>query len=167
MKVVALVSALVVSFGACGSDEPKSAPTPSSEAPVAKAPKRVIDLTDNEEVERVALASLQAYREKNLERLAALGPPGAREKLIFIEPRNPNYQTLLGDNSWRMKALRAWDGDKLIKISRGVDDNALGWFYEDDQHRYAVEVRKDNGRWYFFDLTQQPKSAKPPAAPKP
>ncbi len=113
----------------------------------------------------MAIESLQAYRDKNLEALAALGPPNAREKIIFLEPRNPNYETLLGDSSWRMKALKAWDG-KLIKLARGVDDNAIAWFHEDADNLYGVEVRKEGTRWQFFDLKQQPKSGKAPAPDK-
>jgi len=160
MKRFWSVVALVL-VSACGKSE---APADGADATVAPggdaAAGKTIDLTDNKEVERVALESLQAYRDKNLERLADLGPPKAREKLIFLEPRNPNYEALLGDSSWRMKALKSWDG-KLLKVSRGVDDNALCWFYEDEANRYAVEVRKDDGRWYFFDLRQQPKVAAP------
>lgn len=134
--------------------------------PQAGAPRKV-DLTDNAEVERVALESLKAYREKNLEKLAELGPPGAKDKLIFLEPRNPNYATLLGDDTWRMKSLKAWAGDKLSKLSRGVDDVALGWYHEDETHQYAVEVRKSEGKWTFFDLVQKEKPGAKAAAPAP
>ena len=162
MKMKMLAMALVASLGCGGKSEaPAPSPTPKSEKP-----GKVIDLTDNKEVERVSLESLQAYRDKNLERLADLGPPKAREKLIFLEPRNPNYESLLGDSSWRMKALKAWDG-KLIRIARGVDDNAIAWFHEDATDLYGVEVRKDDGHWYFFDLKQQSKSAAPAPAPAP
>lgn len=162
-----MVAVIAWSAIACGKkDEPASpAGAPEAAAPAGDAAPagKTIDLTDNKEVERVALESLQAYRDKNLEQLAALGPPGARDKLIFLEPRNPNYETLLGDGSWRMKALKAWDG-KLKKIARGLEDNALCYFHEDEANQYAVEVRKDDGRWYFFDLRQQPKAG---AAPTP
>lgn len=146
----------VAALGCGGKAEPA--------APTDKPPGKVIDLTDSKEVERVAIESLQAYRDKNLEALAALGPPNAREKLIFLEPRNPNYETLLGDNSWRMKALKAWDG-KLIRLARGVDDNAIAWFHEDADNMYGVEVRKEGTRWQFFDLKQQPKAGNKAAAP--
>jgi len=162
MKMTMLAMALVASLGCGGKAE---TPEPGT-TPKDGKPGKVIDLTDNKEVERVALESLQAYRDKNLERLADLGPLKAREKLIFLEPRNPNYETLLGDSSWRMKALKAWDG-KLIRIARGVDDNAIGWFHEDATDMYGVEVRKDNGKWYFFDLKQQSKSGAPAPAPTP
>lgn len=155
MSMTITAMALLASLGCGGKAE---TPTPGATAPGAEKPGKVIDLTDNKEVERVATESLQAYRDKNLERLADLGPPKAREKLIFLEPRNPNYETLLGDSSWRMKALKAWDG-KLIRIARGVDDNAIAWFHEDAEWTYGVEVRKDNGHWYFFDLKQQSKTA--------
>lgn len=162
------VAVVASSASACGKkDEPAPAPAPAADAAGDKPAGKTIDLTDSKEVERVALESLQAYRDKNLEQLAALGPPGARDKLIFLEPRNPNYETLLGDGSWRMKALKAWDG-KLVKIARGLEDNALCFFHEDEANQYAVEVRKDDGRWYFFDLRQQPKNAPAPApAPAP
>lgn len=132
-----------------------------------KGEPRKVDLTDNAEVERVALESLKAYREKNLEKLAELGPPGAKDKLIFLEPRNPNYATLLGDDTWRMKSLKAWAGDKLSKLSRGVDDVALGWYHEDETHQYAVEVRKVEGKWTFFDLVQKDKAGAKANAPTP
>jgi len=166
-----MVAAVALGASACGKrDEPAGAAAPPERTETAApastdaAPAgKTIDLTDNAEVERVALESLQAYRDKNLQKLAELGPPGARDKLIFLEPRNPNYETLLGDDTWRMKALKAWDG-KLDKIARGLEDNALCWFHEDEANQYAVEVRKDDGRWYFFDLRQQPKGG---AAPTP
>lgn len=152
--------------GGCGkSDEAPAAPVPTAAGD--KKPGKVIDLTDNKEVERVALESLQAYRDKNLAQLAELGPANAKDKLIFLEPRNPHYAELLGDDTWRMKSLKAWDGKALTKIARGVDDNALAYYYEDDQFRYAVEVRKDDGRWHFFDLKQQPKVAAKPETKAP
>lgn len=160
-----------LSVTACGKeDEAATPPAPSTTATgVAADPApagKTIDLTDNAEVERVALESLQAYRDKNLQKLAELGPAGARDKLIFLEPRNPNYETLLGDGTWRMQALKAWDG-KLNKIARGLEDNALCYFHEDEANQYAVEVRKDDGRWYFFDLRQQPKAGAPTPEPTP
>ncbi|HRE92334.1 MAG TPA: hypothetical protein PK095_24675, partial [Myxococcota bacterium] len=172
-----MLNAVVVlgaALSGCKKSEPQ--PAPSAEAAPgdaagantqAKGEPRKVDLTDNAEVERVALESLKAYREKNLEKLAELGPPGARDKLIFLEPRNPNYATLLGDDTWRMKSLRAWAGDKLTKLSRGVDDVALGWYYEDETHQYAVEVRKNEGKWTFFDLVQKEKPGAKATAPAP
>jgi len=153
-----VVAALAIT--ACGKDA--AAPPAAADAAAPGTAGKTVDLTDNAEVERVALESLRAYRDKDLKRLADLGPAGAKDKLIFLEPRNPNYEKLLGDDTWRMQALRAWDG-KLIKIARGVDDNALCWFHEDEANRYAVEVRKDGGRWYFFDLRQEPKAGPSPA----
>lgn len=157
----------------CKKSEPEAPPAATSPAGAGAADAqpagepRKVDLTDNAEVERVALESLKAYREKNLEKLAELGPPGAKDKLIFLEPRNPNYATLLGDDTWRMKSLRAWAGDKLSKLSRGVDDVALGWYHEDETHQYAVEVRKNDGKWTFFDLVQKEKPGAKAAAPAP
>jgi hypothetical protein len=169
MKVTWVALMLTVASGACkGKEEPVTPGARAADAPEGSGAqqKKVIDLTDNDKVEKVALDSLSAYRAKNLERLADLGPPHAREKLIFIEPRNPNYEVLLGDSSWRMKSLRAWDG-KLMKIVRGIQDNALCYYPEDDTHRYAVEVRKDDGHWYFFDLLQEPKDKGAPAPDAP
>ncbi len=170
VAAVGLVGLVGGSIAACGKgDAPAEVPTAAPADPAAKP--RQIDLTDSAEVERVALESLKAYRDKNLAQLAELGPPGAKDKLIFLEPRNPNYQTLLGDDTWRMKSLKAWAGDKLSKLSRGVDDVALGWYHEDETFQYAVEVRKVDGRWTFFDLVQKDKSGKAvaptPAAPAP
>jgi len=168
MKAMWSAVALVAVLGCGKSAEEKAAP-PTGEPTASgdKKPGKVIDLTDSKEVERVALASLQAYRDKNLAALAELGPANAKEKLIFLEPRNPHYAELLGDDTWRMKSLKAWDGKALVKIARGVDDNALAYYYEDDQYRYAVEVRKDDGRWHFFDLKQQPKTAAKPEPKSP
>lgn len=149
----AIVVVAAVALLGCGS---KTEP-----APAAPADATQIDLTDNAEIERVALESAKAYREKNLERLAELAPPSAKQALIFIEPRNPHYAELLGDDTWRMKALRAWDGQKLMKVERGPDV-AFGYFWQDETQRYAIEVRKDNGRWQFHDMVKKPLPAKAP-----
>ena len=164
--VVGLASVAVTTGAGCSKKEP-AAVSEAGDAVMAEPAGRRIDLTDNAEVERVALESVKAYREKNLEKLADLGPPKARDKLIFLEPRNPNYATLLGDDTWRMKSLKAWPGDKLTKISRGIDDVALGWYHQDETHEYAVEVRKVDGKWTFFDLVQKDKAgaAKPAGVP--
>jgi len=164
--VVGLSSATVTMGSGCSKKDP-AAVAEVGDAVGAEPAGRRIDLTDNAEVERVALESVKAYREKNLEKLADLGPPKAREKLIFLEPRNPNYAKLLGDDTWRMKSLKAWPGDKLTKISRGIDDVALGWYHQDETHEYAVEVRKVDGKWTFFDLVQKEKAgaAKPATEP--
>lgn len=180
VKSVKSLLGAVVLLGAlssgCKKSEPENQPAPAGAAATVdpgaadaqtKGEPRKVDLTDNAEVERVALESLKAYRDKNLEKLAELGPPGAKDKLIFLEPRNPNYATLLGDDTWRMKSLKAWAGDKLSKLSRGVDDVALGWYHEDETHQYAVEVRKNEGKWTFFDLVQKEKPGAKPAAPAP
>jgi len=137
----------------CGKKE-EAAPTTAAATGDKPAP-RTIDLSDNPKVEELALDSLRAYRDKNVERLAELGPPGAKDKTIFIEPRNPRYEELLGDSSWRMVSLKAWAGDKLIKLERGIDV-AFGWYHQDDKFRYGVELHLDNGRWAFHDLVQRP-----------
>jgi hypothetical protein len=162
--VVGSSSAALTMGAGCSKKEP-AAVSEAGDAVAGEPAGRRIDLTDNAEVERVALESVKAYREKNLEKLADLGPPKAREKLIFLEPRNPNYAKLLGDDTWRMKSLKAWPGDKLTKISRGIDDVALGWYHQDETYEYAVEVRKVDGKWTFFDLVQKEKAgaAKPAA----
>ena len=169
LNTMVAVGVVAVS-GACKKEAPPpAAPQVDAAAPAApNAPTpRTIDLTDNAEVERVALASLKAYRVKDLAQLAELGPPDAKDKLIFLEdPRNPNRETLLGDTTWRMKSLQAWSGEKLKKISRGLDDVALGWYHEDDTHEYAVEVRKVGGKWTFFNLVQKDK-VKPATPPQP
>lgn len=159
---------VVATLGACKKDAPPTeAPPPDATPADSNAPApRQIDLTDNAEVKRVALASLKAYRAKDLAQLAELGPPGAKDKLIFLEdPRNPNRETLLGDTTWRMKSLQAWPGEELKKISRGLDDVALGWYHEDETHEYAVEVRKVDGKWTFFDLVQKDKAKAEPSQP--
>lgn len=167
VAAMGLVGLVGGSFVACGKKEEPAPQAPAAAPADATAQPRKVDLTDNAEVERVALESLKAYRNKDLAQLAELGPPGAKDKLIFLEPRNPNYQTLLGDDTWRMKSLKAWAGDKLSKLSRGVDDMALGWYHEDETHQYAVEVRKVDGKWTFFDLVQKDKPGAKPATPAP
>ncbi len=153
MRRVLIAGVLWMLVAACGGKPEPAAPATATQA-TAPAPKS-IDLTDNPKVEQLAKDSLAAYRDKNVERLAELGPPGAKEKTIFIEPRNPRYEELLGDSSWRMQSLRAWDGQTLSKLERGVDV-AFAWYHQDDKHRYGVELRLDNGRWSFHDLVQRP-----------
>lgn len=197
MRTSFLTSSLVTStlcavIAACGG----KTETPAGNGTVAAggtgtaggAP-RVIDLKDNDQIAEVAFGSLLAYRDKNMERLADLGPPGAREKLIFIEPRNPHYEELLGDGTWQMKSLRAWDGKKeSVKVRRGVD-TALGYYGEDAENSYVVEVRQETfkacrdgkkgckadadcgegnvcesqTRWCFHNLKKLPKSGSLPA----
>ncbi|MFO0746439.1 MAG: hypothetical protein U1F43_12295 [Myxococcota bacterium] len=156
-----IASTLAVVVIGCGSkDQPAPAASAADGGAAApKAPGRTIDLTDNAEVEKLAIDCLQAYKDKNLEKLASLGPPGAKEKLIFIEPRNPHYQELLGDDTWRMKSLKAWDGKTLAKVERGIDV-AFAWYGQDDTSKYGVELRKDNDRWSFHDLVQKPLAGK-------
>ncbi|MCC6620744.1 MAG: hypothetical protein IT385_05795 [Deltaproteobacteria bacterium] len=153
MKFVMLLCVGVV-LVACKEEPAAEAPSSPSAAAPGAAP-REIDLTDNPQIEQLARDALQAYRDKNIERLAELGPAGAKQKTIFIEPRNPRYEELLGDGSWRMQSLRAWDGKTLAKVERGIDV-AFAWYHQDDAARYGIELRKDDGRWAFHDLVQRP-----------
>jgi len=163
MKRLWIVWGVSVALGgsACGKGEAPAGAPPAAGAPGAPEPKK-IDLTDNPQVEQLARDALAAYRNRDIEKLAELGPPGAKEKTIFIEPRNPRYEELLGESSWRMQSLKAWDGKTLAKLERGIDV-AFAWYHQDETSRYGVELRKDNGRWAFHDLVQKPltKSAAP------
>jgi len=142
----------------------KKAETPAPDAPatVAKpadgAEPRKIDMSDNKEIEEIAKKAIEAYSRKDPEGLAAIGPPGAKDKTIFIEPRNPNYEALFGDSTWNMTSVKAWDG-KIIGIERGIDA-AYVVYHEDDAHRYAVELHKFDEGWKFYHLKQLSKSSK-------
>lgn len=141
-----MTCALGLWLAACGGKSDgggDAATTAAGDAVAASGDARVIDLTDSNDLADVAYRSLLAYRDKNMQLLADLGPPGAREKLIFIEPRNPHYEELLGDGTWQMKSLRAWDGQKeSVKIRRGID-TAFGYYGEDADSSFVVEVRKE------------------------
>ncbi len=195
MRLSLVTSSLVTcvlgaAIAACGgkTEAPDGNGTLAAGNGTAGAP-RVIDLKDNDHLAEVAYGSLLAYRSKNMERLADLGPPGAREKLIFIEPRNPHYEELLGDGTWQMKSLNAWDGKKeSVKVRRGVD-TAYGYYGEDAENSYVVEVRQETfkacrdgkkgckadadcgegnacesqTRWCFHNLKKLPKAGSLPA----
>lgn len=167
LTLPAVTVIVLASLAACG---PKETPPDPSRAPAAAssdAPKKTGTLAlpaeESAAIEAVAREALTAYKSKDLAKLAAVGPPGAKDKLIFLEPRNPHYAELLGDDTWRMKSLAAWDGQTLMKVESGVDV-AFAWYHQDETQRYGVELRKDpdpaknnEKRWMFHDLVQKPK----------
>lgn len=157
---------------ACRS-ESQSEPTPQEAPPAAasasdSAARRVL-LTDNTALAELAVRVLRAYSEKNVEELAKLGPPGAMEKLVFLQPGNPNYATLLGDDSWRMRSVAAWAGSanagEIRRLTRGLDDAARAWYHADADFEYGVDLRKEAGNWTFFDLVRVP--VRPSELPQP
>jgi hypothetical protein len=153
------LAAMAMSFAACKKDAAEPAVEPAAEpaaadATEAAAEPRKIDMSDNKEIEELARKALDSYGKKDPEGLAAIGPPGAKEKTIFIEPRNPNYQTLFGDDTWNMVSVKAWDG-KILGIERGIDA-AYVVYHKDETHRYAVELHKGEAGWHFYHLKQLP-----------
>ncbi len=171
MKLVSWYLLGALAFTACGKAEPQAAADATENAAAGDAGGgRAIDLTDSKDVEDLCVAALNAYRDKNLTKLAELGPEKAKESLIFLEDeRNPNRETLLGDDTWRMKSLRSWNtgpnAGKLTKIVRGLDNVAHCHYFEDPTHNYYMEVRKDGEKWRFFDLARKPKEGVPADPP--
>lgn len=148
--------ATVAAAPACGkkADAPAA---PAATAGAAVAPGETPEQTaEKKAVEEVAKASLTAYRDKNIERLAELGPPGAKDKTIFIEPRNPNYERLLGDSTWRMRALKAWNGELAgMRIGTDVAQVRFADHPDNKGQVVAVELVKIEGKWRFHDLIEQ------------
>ena len=149
--------AVVAAAPACG--KKAEAPAAAAGATAAAAPAETPEqAAEKAAVEEVAKASLSAYRDKNIERLAELGPPGAKERTIFIEPRNPNYERLLGDSTWRMRALKAWDGElKGMRIGKDVAQVRFADHPDVKGQVIAVELTKIDGKWRFHDLIEQDK----------
>jgi hypothetical protein len=146
---------------ACGKGKTETAPAAPAAAPAEGATPgaegegpRKIDLSDSGEIEDIAKRAIQAYSRKDPEGLAAVGPPGAKEKTIFIEPRNPNYEALFGDSTWNMRSVLAWD-ERIRAIERGIDA-AYAIYHEDGEFRYAVELHKFDDGWKFYHLKQLP-----------
>lgn len=129
-------------------DVPAATDAATPAAPAAEP--RKIDMSDNKDIEEIARKAVEAYSKRNAEALAEIGPPGAKDKTIFIEPRNPNYQALFGDDTWNMKTTIGWDG-RIIGIERGIDA-AYAIYAEDAEHRYAVELHKLDVGWRFYHL---------------
>jgi hypothetical protein len=170
MKLVSWYLLGALAFSGCGKSTEAAADDVTQAAAGDAGGGRAIDLTDNKVVEEICIQALNAYRDKNLQKLAELGPEKAKESLIFLEDeRNPNRQTLLGDDTWRMKSLREWNNGphagKLVKIVRGLDNVAQCHYFEDATHNYYMEVRKDADKWRFFDLGRKPKEGVPADPP--
>jgi len=158
LHVTSLALSLAITAGTgCKKEAEQAPPAAADKAPTERGEPRKIDMSDNKEIEELGRQAIAAYRDKNPERLAEIGPPGAKDKTIFIEPRNPNWDTLFGDDTWNMKTVQAWDGT-IKAIERGIDA-AYVIYHEDDAHRYAVELHKFDERWGFYHLKKLPKSS--------
>ncbi|MFT7582776.1 MAG: hypothetical protein ACI9MR_004459 [Myxococcota bacterium] len=141
----------------------KADPSPAKPAVTAKATPdpnaEAANAAEKAAVEKIASAALTAYRDKDITRLAELGPPSAGERTIFIEPRNPNYERLLGDSTWRMRSLKAWDGElKGFRIGEGAAQVKFGEHPDNPKQVVAVELLKTEGAWRFHDLVEQDRS---------
>lgn len=153
----------------CGSSK-DSAPAPAPTAPPsdasAAAPQASGPPIVQAELEALAKKILNAYKAKDLNTLASLGPKKAKDVLIFLEPRNPNYQTLLGDDTWRMRSLRAWDGE-IQKIRVGVGVVQVHYHGLDGGMVAALELIPEDGKWVFHDLVRVDAEGNPVDAPIP
>ena len=163
-RTTALLAALCVTGATgCGTKgEPQTAKDaaakrqPADENATTAGPRKV-DLSDGPQIVEVAKLALTAYLRKDVEALAEVGPRDAKEKVIFIQPHNPNYPTLFGDDTWFMQSLRAWNGGEIIRVERGIDA-AHAFYHEDDEYRYAVVLHKDadDPTWRFHHLKRFP-----------
>ena len=115
------------------------------------------------DIEELGTKILKAYKNKDLQGLADLGPARAKEVLIFLEPRNPHYEELLGDNSWRMKAVRGWD-EKFKKMRIGIGVIKLYFTDLDENTAVVLELVEEGQKWVFHDLVQEPRTTYVPGA---
>lgn len=136
---------------------PVLATAPAARAPIAPAPptppaSREIVLAEQAALEAVAREVLTAWASRDVERLAALGPPGAASRLIFLEVGSDHWRALFADDAWTMRAVQAWDG-QLRGVERGLD---AAWviFREEPGWRYAVELHRFGERWGLHHLRQ-------------
>jgi hypothetical protein len=133
------------------------ASSPVASPPPAPAPvlPRDVRLDEAPAIEAVAREVLAAWRARDVKRLAALGPPEAASKLIFLEPDSEHWRAAFGDDSPFMRAVAAWDG-RVLAIERGLD---AAWvvFHEEPATRHAVEVHRFGERWGLHHLRQLPR----------
>jgi len=163
-RLVAVLAALALTIPACSrsSDAPATAGESTDQPPRERevrtiVPKIELPLPEGE-VRELSDRILKAYRARDLKTLTDLGPERAKEILIFLEPRNPNYEELLGDSSWRMQALRAWDGE-VIALRAGIDVIKVRFHDIDETTTAVLEIIPEGERWVFHDLVQEPRTA--------
>jgi len=169
--VAAGLGALTLTGPGCSkrADEVKpaetAAPAETGAAKAADGDKQVVQGAPivQKDIEELATKILKAYKDKDLNRLAELGPERAKEVLIFLEPRNPHYEELLGDNSWRMKAVKGWDGT-FKKMRIGINVIKLYFTDQDENTAVVLELVEENGKWVFHDLVQEPRTTYVPGA---
>lgn len=171
MRVVCCAAVGLALGVATGCESKKDeAPAPATGAPATAAPAAPPQASGppivQAELEARSKRILEAYKAKDLNTLASLGPKKAKDVLIFLEPRNPNYQTLLGDDTWRMRSLRAWDGE-ITKIRVGVGVVQVHYHDLDGGMVAALELIPEDGKWVFHDLVRLDQEGKPVDAPVP
>jgi hypothetical protein len=115
---------------------------------------REVTLGDEAILEALAKRVLTAYRARDVAALAAIGPPGASSKLVFLAPGSEQHEALFGEASWYMRAVAAWEG-RILGLERGLDA-AWAIFSETPPVRHAVELHRIDGRWRFYHLRQLP-----------
>ena len=112
-----------------------------------------IDPTD---AAKVAVAILEAYREKDVGVLAELSNEGNRDFFAEIAEQgesHPRYSSIF--QGWRWNAVQAWDGT-TIEARQPDAQTTFVYFHElkdDDSRRAVVVLEKNaNGHWQFEDI---------------
>lgn len=124
-------------------DAPEDAPAPA-EAPLPS-------LSEDAPLERLAAQVLEAWRAKDLVALAALASAGDANTIAELKPESSRYQSIFGEESARMKAVRAWDG--RIRECRFQGARARCAFAEPvGGEAMVLTFEREGDRWVFEDL---------------
>lgn len=121
------------------------APSPASTAEAASTPDAPED-----ELEGIARAVLAAWRAKDLAALASYATAHNQEMIAALKPGSSRYESILGDESGRMKAVAAWDG--RLHGCRYRGDRARCAFSEAAGEVMVLTFEREGDRWAFDDL---------------
>lgn len=106
-----------------------------------------------------ATAILQAYRARDVDALLALIQPSQRARArSSLVPGDRFYESILGESSWRWRAVRGWRGE--LGEVRLDGTRARVRFADLPSGEIAVvTLRKVDHVWYFDDVHSPSSSA--------
>lgn len=116
------------------------------------AGQAVAQVSESSAIRARAAAILDAYRSRNVDALVSFIQPSqqaqARSSLVAGSSR---YESILGESSWRWRAVRHWDGQLGEVRLRGTQARVRFAALPDGEVA-VVTLRKIDNVWYFDDV---------------
>ena len=102
----------------------------------------------------VCLAYLTAWKAKDQNAMAEAKHPKYREELRNLGPGGSRYDSIFSESSWRMKALRKWDGLRLGEIRAEGDEARCRFVQIDEIWAASAMLFREDGKWYAEDINR-------------